>query len=106
MEYDYSIVKDDYGNTLFKFSKELRLLEYVFEDLGSFGEPVFGEYIKNVITGKSELEEVEGNMCCLLIRKDFTIISSEFVSGDMSDTLQVESKQLSLLIDKWEIEHR
>ena len=46
MNYNFSMIKVENKKILFKFSREQRLLEYVFEDMLSFGEPIFREFIK------------------------------------------------------------
>ncbi|ACD23947.1 hypothetical protein FDE76_07160 [Clostridium botulinum] len=101
MKYDYSIFVDDNGYILFKFIKELKLLEYVFEDMSSFGEPIFREFIKKVISDESKFEEVYGNMCGMKIRKDYTVITSEYVSSNVLNNLQIKTIELLHLIDMW-----
>ncbi len=101
MKYNYSVLKDHNGYTLFKFTDELKLLEYVFEDMLTFKEPIFKEAINKVISGQSEYEEIGGNMCSLEIRKNYTTIYSEYISDGMLDELQVETSGLFSMINNW-----
>ncbi|WP_427340824.1 hypothetical protein [Caloranaerobacter sp. DY30410] len=99
MEYIFELSED--GFYIPRLATEFRFIELVFEDMASFGEAIFRGFIENVVTGKSEYEEVAGNMCNLQISKKYTIISTEFVSSGVDNELKVDTGKLFKLINEW-----
>lgn len=98
----YRIEISELGFKRFVFPKEIKLLEYVFDDMECFGRAIFKKDIDRVMKRESDYICTGGNMCNLDIREDITIISSEFVQENMNEELSVSTYWLASLIKKWE----
>lgn len=101
MKYKYEIQKGNSGFYIIKLPNEIKLVELVFDDMASFAQPIFLNYIQNVLNEKVEYEEVTGNICTLEIHKDITRIEAEFVNKGMSHECEIETKELNELIELW-----
>jgi len=101
MKMEYTFKLSEEGFYIPRLATEFRLIEIVFEDMASFGEAIFGGFIGNVVTGKSEYEEITGNMCSLEISKEYTLISTEFVNNGIDNELRVNTDKLFELINEW-----
>ncbi|WP_404900462.1 hypothetical protein PV791_05260 [Priestia filamentosa] len=99
MEYTFELSEDDFY--IPRLNNEFKLVELVFEDMASFGEAIFKDFMENVITEKSEREEISGNICSLEILKEYTIISTEFVDSGVSNELKVDTDEMFKLINEW-----
>ncbi|RJS63023.1 hypothetical protein [Priestia filamentosa] len=99
MEYTFELSED--GFYIPRLNNEFKLVELVFEDMASFGEAIFKDFMENVITEKSEREEISGNICSLEILKEYTIISTEFVDSGVSNELKVDTDEMFKLINEW-----
>lgn len=101
MKYMFSVEKSNYGYSRIILPEEIKLIEYVFEDMESFGEPLFKEFIERVINRVSNNEEVSGNICSLQINRDFTNVVVEFAPSEMSNECKIETDELLSLIQVW-----
>lgn len=101
MKYMFSVEKSNYGYSKIILPQEIKLVEYVFEDMESFGEPIFQEFIERVINRVSNNEEISGNICSLEINRDFTNVIVEFVPSEMSNECKIETDELLSLIQVW-----
>ncbi|MHC1748007.1 MAG: hypothetical protein AB9856_06385 [Cellulosilyticaceae bacterium] len=59
------------------------------------------ETLEEVLNGKSEYEELNGNVCGLEIRKEKTIVYDNLADDGMGNWCEVETKELRELIDIW-----
>ena len=57
--------------------------------------------IDKVLSGKSEYEEINGNVCGLEIHKNKTTIYDNLAEDGMGDWCEIETKELRELIDIW-----
>jgi hypothetical protein len=101
MKYKFTVEESNNGYKKIILSEELKLIEYVFEDMESFGEAIFKSFIKKVINEDSTYEEISGNICSLEIRKEFTTVSAEFAPSEMSSEYKIETNELFSLILLW-----
>ena len=65
----------------------------------------FEEWIKSdfdrVISGESEYEEVNGNVCCAEISPKTTKVYDNLAEDAMGNWCEVDTKELRQLIDEW-----
>ncbi len=65
----------------------------------------FEEWIKSafdrVLSGKSEYEEVNGNVCCAEISPKTTKVYDNLAEDAMGNWCEVDTKELRQLIDEW-----
>lgn len=99
MEYTFELSVD--GFYIPRLNNRFKLIELVFEDMASFGEAIFKDFMENVITEKSEREEISGNICSLEISKKYTIINTEFVDSCVNNELRVDTDGMFKLISQW-----
>ena len=91
--------------------KERLLIEFKenkYEILSTFLESdvsPFEEWIKlgfdRVLSGESEYEEVNGNVCCAEISPKTTKVYDNLAEDAMGDWCEVDTKELRQLIDEW-----
>lgn len=101
MKYKFSIEETNNRYKKIILPEELKLIEYVFEDMESFAEPIFLRFIEKVINKDSSYEQISGNICNLEINRDFTTVSAEFVPSEMSNECKIETNELLSLILVW-----
>ncbi|URZ05798.1 hypothetical protein [Clostridium felsineum] len=101
MKYRFSFEKGNDGYNKIILPEEIKLIEYVFEDMESFGEPIFQSFVEKVVNKDSNYEGVSGNICSLEINRDFTTVSTEFFTSEMVDECKIETDELMLLILAW-----
>ena len=91
--------------------KERLLIEFKenkYEILSTFLESdvsPFEEWIKSafdrVLSGESEYEEVNGNVCCAEISPKTTKVYDNLAEDAMGTWCEVDTKELRQLIDEW-----
>ena len=91
--------------------KERLLIEFKenkYEILSTFLESdvsPFEEWIKSafdrVLSGESEYEEVNGNVCCSEISPKTTKVYDNLAEDAMGNWCEVDTKELRQLIDEW-----
>ena len=91
--------------------KERLLIEFKenkYEILSTFLESdvsPFEEWIKSafdrVLSGESEYEEVNGNVCCVEISPKTTKVYDNLAEDAMGNWCEVDTKELRQLIDEW-----
>ena len=91
--------------------KERLLIEFKenkYEILSTFLESdvsPFEEWIKSafdrVLSGESEYEEVNGNVCCAEISPKTTKVYDNLAEDAMGKWCEVDTKELRQLIDEW-----
>ena len=91
--------------------KERLLIEFKenkYEILSTFLESdvsPFEEWIKSafdrVLSGESEYEEVNGNVCCAEISSKTTKVYDNLTEDAMGNWCEVDTKELRQLIDEW-----
>ena len=91
--------------------KERLLIEFKenkYEILSTFLESdvsPFEEWIKSafdrVLSGESEYEEVNGNVCCVEISHKTTKVYDNLAEDAMGNWCEVDTKELRQLIDEW-----
>ena len=91
--------------------KERLLIEFKenkYEILSTFLESdvsPFEEWIKSafdrVLSGESEYEEVNGNVCCAEISPKTTKVYDNLAEDAMGNWCEVDTKELRQLIDEW-----
>ena len=95
-----------------KIGKKERLLidldDKRYEMLSTFLESdvtPFEEWIKEdfdkVLSGQSEYEEVNGNVCGVEIRPIKTKVFDNLAEDGMGDWCEIDTKELRYLIDEW-----
>ncbi|MHC1748052.1 MAG: hypothetical protein AB9856_06630 [Cellulosilyticaceae bacterium] len=101
MKYMFSFEKSNDGYNKIILPEEIKLIEYVFEDMESFSEPIFQSFVEKVINKDSNYEEISGNICSLEVNRDFTTVSTEFLQSEMFNECKIETDELMLLILAW-----
>lgn len=101
MKYMFSFDKSNDGYKKIILPEEIKLIEYVFEDMESFSELIFQSFIEKVINEDSNYEEVAGNICSLEINRDFTTVSAEFLPREVFNECKIETDELLSLILAW-----
>ena len=90
-------------SVLFKEKKYEILSTFLFVEVNSFEEWVKEEFDK-VLSGKSQYEEINGNVCSVKISFEITQIFDMLTEDDeeyYNSGCEVSTKELRLLIDEW-----
>ncbi len=102
--YHYRIIKQGKHKTLLiEFEKEYRTLNYFLNyDVLPFEDWV-KEYFDKVISGESEYEEINGNICGAEISPITTKLYNNLENGAEYDAscCEVDTKELRKLIEIW-----
>ncbi len=102
MDYKYSIVENELRFKTFKFyNTDLVGIEYVLDDIITFGEAIFLPYIEKVLNRGCNIEDIGGNICNLEIYKDVTKIILYFTPKGVSKEYVVQTKKLRQIIYQW-----
>lgn len=72
----------------------------MFDIQGQDPQYVF-EAIDNVLSGKSEHEELNGNVCGVMIHKKKTQIYDNLAEDEIGDWCEIETKELRELVEIW-----
>ncbi|EJO5347963.1 MULTISPECIES: hypothetical protein [Clostridium] len=101
MKYMFAFEENKDGYKKIILPQEIKLIEYIFEDMESFKEPIFKKLIEKVVNENSNYEEISGNICNLEIKRDFTIVSVEFLADETINECRIETDELLSLILEW-----
>ncbi|WP_143318550.1 hypothetical protein [Clostridium sp. HBUAS56017] len=80
-------------------SKEI-ISTFLESDVQAFQDYVI-EGLDNVLSGKSEYEELNGNVCGVEIHKDKTQIYDNLAEDGMGNWCEIETTELRELVDIW-----
>lgn len=104
MKYDYKFdeitFKSGRKKKVIIVSPKIRLIaDFLMSDIqGSDPTYVFNA-IDNVLSGKSNFEEIDGNVCGVEIRKDFTTIYDNL--DDDSEECKIETIEFRKFVELW-----
>lgn len=100
----YIKFRGEIDNLVFDFNEEYKLLaNFLSSDVTPFEDWIKADFDK-VISGESQYEEVNGNVCHVEIRPETTKVYNELVEDDeeyYSTCCEVNTKELRQLIDEW-----
>ena len=83
-----------------------QVAQFLMSDIqGADGTYVF-EAIDKVLSGESEKEELNGNVCGVEIHKDITKIYDNLAEDGMGNWCQIETEELRELVEIWSEEVR
>lgn len=85
---------------IFKNKKYELLSIFLFIELNAF-EDWIKEAFDKVLSGQSEYEEVNGNVCCAEISTKTTKVYDNLAEDAMGNWCEVDTKELRHLIDEW-----
>ena len=71
------------------------------ELLNLFISPISARMVDRVLSGESEYEEVNGNVCCSEISPKTTKVYDNLAEDAMGNWCEVDTKELRQLIDEW-----
>ena len=102
---EYKIKYIEYQNQIddivFEFSTKYELLAtFLSSDVTPFEDWIKEDFDK-VISGQSEYEEVNGNVCCAEISPKTTKVYDNLAEDAMGNWCEVDTKELRQLIDEW-----
>ena len=84
----------------FKENKYEILSTFLESDVSPFEEWIKSSFDK-VLSGESEYEEVNGNVCCAVISTKTTKVYDNLVEDAIGNWCEVDTKELRQLIDEW-----
>ena len=84
----------------FKENKYQILSTFLESDVSPFEEWIKSDFDR-VISGESEYEEVNGNVCCAEISPKTTKVYDNLAEDAMGNWCEVDTKELRQLIDEW-----
>ena len=84
----------------FKENKYEILSTFLESDVSPFEEWIKSDFDR-VISGESEYEEVNGNVCCAEISPKTTKIYDNLAEDAMGNWCEVDTKELRQLIEEW-----
>lgn len=84
----------------FKENKYEILSTFLESDVSPFEEWIKSSFDK-VLSGESEYEEVNGNVCCAEISPKTTKVYDNLVEDAIRNWCEVDTKELRQLIDEW-----
>ena len=106
MKYKYEFSKFKYSDgdrdlIIIMEEKYQLVAQFLMSDIqGSDPSYVF-EAIDKVLSGESEYEELNGNVCGIEIYKDMTQIYDNLADDGIGNWCEVETKELRELVDIW-----
>lgn len=104
LEKEYQIFKLNDGEEqlaiVFKDEKYELLSTFLFIEVGAFEDWIKADFDK-VLSGESEYEEVNGNVCCAEISLETTKIYDNLAEDAMGNWCEVNTNELRQLIDEW-----
>jgi hypothetical protein len=77
------------------------IAEFLMSDVQRPDPQYVYEAIDNVLSGKSEHEELNGNVCGVMIHKKKTQIYDNLAEDEIGDWCEVETKELRELVEIW-----
>ena len=84
----------------FKENKYQILSTFLESDVSPFEEWIKSDFDR-VISGESEYEEVNGNVCCAEIGPKTTKVYDNLAEDAMGNWCEVDTKELRQLIEEW-----
>ena len=84
----------------FKENKYEILATFLESDVSPFEEWIKSSFDK-VLSGESEYEEVNGNVCCAEISSKTTKVYNNLAEDAIGNWCEVDTKELRQLIDEW-----
>ena len=84
----------------FKENKYQILSTFLESDVSPFEEWIKSDFDR-VISGESEYEEVNGNVCCAEISPKTTKVYDNLAEDAMGNWCEVDTKELRQLIEEW-----
>ncbi len=104
MEYRFEEYKLNNGiediSVIFEDNYYQLLTTFMSSDVTPF-EAWTKEAFDKVLTGESEYEEVNGNVCCAEISPKTTKVYDNLAEDAMGNWCEVDTKELRQLIDEW-----
>lgn len=103
-KYEFSDIVFNSGNR-----KRIIIMEEKYQMIAQFlmsdiqgSDPIYVfNAIDKVLSGKSEYEELNGNVCGVEIHKDMTQIYDNLADDGMGNWCEIETKELRELVDIW-----
>lgn len=84
----------------FKENKYEILATFLESDVSPFEEWIKSSFDK-VLSGESEYEEVNGNVCCAEISSKTTKVYNNLAEDAIGNWCEVDTKELRQLIEEW-----
>lgn len=104
MEYkieEYKLENGIEGISIIFDDNKYRLLSTFFSsDVTPFEDWIKEDFDK-VLSGQSEYEVVNGNVCCVEIRKNTTKVYDNLAEDAKGNWCEVDTKEIRILIDEW-----
>ena len=85
---------------VFEDSKYDILSTFLFIEITAFEEWIKEEFDK-VLSGQSQYEEINGNICCAEITPTLTRIYNNLADDGMGNWCEINTKKLRIIIDEW-----
>lgn len=104
LEKEYQIFKLNDGEEqlaiVFKNEKYELLSTFLFIEVSAFEDWIKTDFDK-VLSGESEYQEVNGNVCCAEISHETTKIYDNLAEDAMGNWCEVDTKELRQLMNEW-----
>lgn len=104
MKYRFEEYKLDNGiediSIIFEDNYYQLLTTFMSSDVTPFEDWIKADFDK-VLSGESEYEEVNGNVCCAEISLSTTKVYDNLAEDAMGNWCEVDTKELRQLIDEW-----
>lgn len=106
MKYNYKFSEITYKSgrksLIIEVDKEIQLVgNFLMSDIQGNDPSYVYEAIDKVINGESNFEEINGNMCGVEIRKDYTMVYNNLAPDGMGNYCKIETSELRNLIEVW-----
>ena len=107
MKYKYKIKKFVYLSVdedliiVMDEEKYRMVAQFLMSDIQGQDPQYVFEAIDNVLSGKSEHEALNGNVCGVVIHKEKTQIHDNLAKDGMGDWCEIETKELRELVKIW-----
>lgn len=85
---------------VFKDNKYELVSTFLFIEINAFEDWIKKDFDK-VLSGHSQYEEINGNVCCVEISPETTKIYDNLAEDAMGNWCEVDTKELRQLIDEW-----
>lgn len=104
MKYDYKFdeitFKSGRKKKIIIVSPKIRLVaDFLMSDIQGSDPTYVVDAIDKVLSGKSNFEEIDGNVCGVEIRKDFTTIYNNL--DDNAEECRIETTELRKFVELW-----
>lgn len=106
MKYNYKFSEITYKSgrksLIIEVDKEIQLVaNFLMSDIQGSDPSYVYEAIDKVINEESSYEEINGNMCGVEIRKDYTMIYNNLAPDGIGNYCRIETSELREFIEKW-----